>query len=50
MTSELMEQVLTSGTAASEDIVSSASGAQTAGFTLHTATDWYMVVATFRST
>jgi chitodextrinase len=38
-----------SGTAANEDIVASASGAQTAGFTLGGATDWYMVVATFRS-
>jgi chitodextrinase len=38
-----------SGSAAAEDILASASGAQTAGFTLGTATDWYVVVATFRS-
>jgi chitodextrinase len=37
-----------SGSSASEDILSSTAGTQTSGFALGAATDWYMVVATFR--
>ncbi len=38
-----------SGSAGAEDVVSSAAGTQSSSFTLGAATDWYMVVATFRS-
>jgi len=38
-----------SGSAANEDILSSAAGTQSSGFTLGSSTDWYMAVATFRA-
>lgn len=46
----VLRATTSSGSAADEDILSSVSGTQAAGFTLGAATDWYVVAATFHST